>query len=369
MPAPPRARDGATGSSVGRTIVPGVGPFLRPLPPRVTQTDLWSSVEAVALRGKVPASPGGRPGPLPASAITRYSAFVRQAQQYYATLDYLDPVAKPLTGYYFALNLTKALLTTRGSLPTGKVRHGASDAYERHQRYRFTQEATRVQGSGVFRLLAESTGKGFCYRSGTELRIADLLPHLVDAYDLYADNTGNLPRLLPIHHATVLFSPGSAWIKLDVLKEELRRRADVGPESLLNAATVFAATFKLVQDGNELTASYEMIQPTSFGGPKKNALADLAARFDAALLTSRRGWQGGQKFIELSTRPELLSQEALIFLVLHHLSNMVRYRPEEVEKLRQSKYFWLFSSWVDRACENFLLSMASRITREEHVIL
>jgi hypothetical protein len=149
----------------------------------------------------------------------------------------------------------------RGSLPTGKVMHGASDAYERHQRYRFTQEVTRVQQSGVVRRLRENTGMGFCYGGGTELRIADLLPHLVDAYDLYADNTGNLPRLVPIHHATVLFSQGSAWIKLDVLKEDLRQRADVGPESLLNAATVFATTFKLVQDGNERTASYEMTNP------------------------------------------------------------------------------------------------------------
>jgi hypothetical protein len=369
MPAPPRARAGETSSSVGRTIVPGIGPFLRPLPPRVTRTDLWASVDAVALRGEVPATPGGPLVALQASTINRYAAFVRQAQQYYATLEYLDPVAKPLTGYYFALNLTKAFLVARGSLPAGKVTHGASDAYQRGQRYRFTQEVARVQGNGIFRLLAESTGQGFCYASGKELRIADLLPHLVDAYDLYADNIGSLPQLVPVEHATALFSGGSAWIKLDVLRESLRRRSGIGPQSLLNAAAAFASTFRLVQDGNELTASYEMIDPILFGGPKRNALGGLAAKFDEALLVSRRGWQGGQKFIELSTREELLSQEALIFIVLHHLSNMVRYRPEEVEKLRGSKYFWLFSSWVDRACENYLLSMASRVTFEEHVII
>ena len=60
--------------------------------------------------------------------------------------------------------------------------------------------------------------------------------------------------------------------------------------------------------------------------------------------------------------------ESLTFVVLLHLSNMVRYRPQQVEALRGSKYWWLFTSWVDRACENFLLSIASRISLEEHVI-
>ena len=42
-------------------------------------------------------------------------------------------------------------------------------------------------------------------------------------------------------------------------------------------------------------------------------------------------------------------------LVLLHLSNKVRHRPEHVEALRGTKHFMLFSSWVDRARENFLL--------------
>ena len=71
----------------------------------------------------------------------------------------------------------------------------------------------------------------------------------------------------------------------------------------------------------------------------------------------------------LSQRVQLLSHEAVTFAVLHHLSNMVRYRPRHVERLRGTQYFWLFTSWVDRASENLLLALASRITGEEHVVL
>ena len=71
----------------------------------------------------------------------------------------------------------------------------------------------------------------------------------------------------------------------------------------------------------------------------------------------------------LSPRQKLLSMEGVTFVLLHHLSNMVRYRPQQVESLRGGSYWWLFTSWVDRSCENFLLSMASRISLEEHLIL
>jgi hypothetical protein len=62
---------------------------------------------------------------------------------------------------------------------------------------------------------------------------------------------------------------------------------------------------------------------------------------------------------------ELLSQEAVAFWVMHHLSNMVRYRPEEVVKLAGSRWFFLFTTWVPRAMENFLLAMSSRLLAEE----
>lgn len=233
----------------------------------------------------------------------------------------------------------------------------------------FSQEQSKVKGDGAFRLLAETTGMGFCWPNNQIIRIKDLLPHLVDAEDLYADNLGQFPQLLEVASVDVLFAKKKGWIKIDVARTTLRERGDVGPEALLTRASVFGRNFRLVQDGNDDTASYESIEVVEYGGGRIYSLADLCELFDRSLLVRRRGWQGGQTFVELSKRSELLSQEAVIYMVLHHLSNMVRYRPEQVEKLRESPYFWLFSSWVDRACENLLLSLASRITLEEHTIL
>ncbi|MCI0544618.1 MAG: hypothetical protein L0Z49_09285 [Actinobacteria bacterium] len=93
----------------------------------------------------------------------------------------------------------------------------------------------------------------------------------------------------------------------------------------------------------------------------------MSRLFDETLFAVRR-YRNGDVFITHSPRPNLLSQEAVTFAVLHHLSDMVRYRPDVVEQLRGSRHFWIFSSWIDRACENHLLALASRITQEEHVI-
>jgi hypothetical protein len=64
-------------------------------------------------------------------------------------------------------------------------------------------------------------------------------------------------------------------------------------------------------------------------------------------------------------RNKLLSQEAVTFCVMLHLSNMVRYRPDQVAKLADSRWFVLFTSWVPRALENYFLMTSSRILKEE----
>jgi hypothetical protein len=117
------------------------------------------------------------------------------------------------------------------------------------------------------------------------------------------------------------------------------------------------------------TASYETMTSYPYAIRRSDILDDLVLEFDNSLIANQRNVSGGRRYIVLSLRKDLLSHEAVTFALLHHLSNMVRYRPHDVERLRGSAYFWLFASWVDRGCENYLLAIASRITREEHVVV
>jgi YaaC-like Protein len=369
---PPDARVGTSLSVAGRVVVPGAGSHERVLSPRVTMADLWASLDVAATAEGIKRTAAAHGASIDVPAGKRLAAYVAQASQYYKTLPALDPVAKPLMAYYFALNLTKAYLTVRDPPFTAtKVGHGASDAYKPGQRYRFTQERVRIEAPGVLHKLAQSTGMGFCWNQGDELQLSKMVAYLAEGADLYSDAFGTKPKLLPIALTRIMRASSAgqneAWIAVDVSRLLLKERG-LSARGVLDAAKIFDDNFRLVFDSTDTdSVTYESKQPTQFTKAVQ-ALGPLRTEFDKALLLRNRSTGGGVDYIVLSDRPKLLSMEALTFVVLLHLSNMVRYRPQQVEALRGSKYWWLFTSWVDRACENFLLSIASRISLEEHVI-
>lgn len=347
----------------------GVAPFLRPLSARSSAADLWAGVDALCVEGRAIDRLQRRTGVrLDNEARRRYAAFVAQARQYFETLPTLDPVAKPLLGYYFALNLAKAFLTTQdpGSTQAG-LSHGLKEAKEQKARYYFQQEGFRIQDRGVFRLLAERTGQGFCYAAGYRLPVTKLLPYLPDGFDLYADVADEAPKLLPVIDIQVLFRGKEGWLRVEIDRNTLRQR-NIGPESLPRRARIFGTSFHLVSS-DEPTASYESVTTFPYPQRRVDVLPDLCTEYDRSLIASQRNVAGGRRYVVLSERLQLLSHEAVTFAVLHHLSNMVRYRPQHVERLRGTPFFWLFTSWVDRACENFLLGLSSRITNEEHIVI
>jgi len=369
MAAPPKAREGNPAASAGKPIVAGVASFLRPLSARATNADLWAALEVLAVQDEgLDRLERIHDVSLDNEARRRYSAYIAQARQYFNSVAMVEPIAKPLLGYYFALNLTKAFLTAVDpDYTAGELQHGLTQDVDRKRRYYFQQEGFKIKQSGVFRLLAEETGQGFCYANNHRLQVAKLLPYLADGYDLYGDIADEAPKLLPIKDAFVLFGGKKGWIRVEVDRNVLRQRA-MRPESLLSRARIFGGRFRLVQTELD-TASYETMTSYPYAIRRSDILDDLVLEFDNSLIANQRNVSGGRRYIVLSLRKDLLSHEAVTFALLHHLSNMVRYRPHDVERLRGSAYFWLFASWVDRGCENYLLAIASRITREEHVVV
>jgi hypothetical protein len=373
MVRPPDSRRGDQLSVGGRVVVAGVGSHQRVISPRASAADLWAAIESLAVIG-----PGTdrlsqlHDVSLSPSAQRRFAAYVRQARAYYGAIRDLDPVAKPLLGYYFALNLTKAYLTALEPATTdGKLSHGASDATQVGVRYRLTQEKLKLQSRGIVRDLAVRTGMGHCWPAGDEIQISKLLPYLVEAVDLYADASGRAPRLLPIVRTRLSATPtgakGQAWLNVDISRAALRERGTTASK-LLDEAKILGPQYRLVHDSDDpSTVTYEGVSPFSFTS-RKGALPDARRCFDRSLILRNRSVGSGKDYVVLTGRSALMSQEAVTFILLLHLSNIVRYRPQHAEALNGTSHSWLFSSWVDRACENYLLAMSSRLSLDEHVI-
>lgn len=369
MAPPPKARVGQPGRASGRLLVAGVAPFERALSARATRTDLWASIDALAVDGAGVERLQKRHGTtLDPEARRRFIAYVDQAREYYLAVPNVSSVAKPLLAYYFALNLTKAFLTAVAPSSTApeRIGHGTSPRFTRHQRYRIQQEEIAISQDGVFRELATRTGHRFCYAGGHRLRLLDLLPYLPEGFDLYADSADESPRLLPVEECYPLFASKQGWIRVEIDRDELKQRK-IGPEAVPKRCKVFGSSFRLVQSDRP-TASYETTATWPYGKSTREASPAICRAFDESLIATNRTLPGPRRFLVMSSRTSLLSHEAVTFAVLHHLSSMVRYRPQDVERLRGTRHYWLFSSWVDRVCESFLLNLASRITLEEHVV-
>jgi hypothetical protein len=250
------------------------------------------------------------------------------------------------------------------------LQHGLAQAYRPGERYSFKRERFRIQKGGVFRLLAERTGMKHCWAANYELALHELMPYLPDAYNLYADTYGEAARLLPVEGVQLLFGTGkTAWLRVDISRAVLVQR-HISAARLVDEARVFGLRFRFVHsDDDDRMICYELSAPVTYGHSRSEVLPALSQTFDECLIGCDRSFPGARRFLVLSRRSQLLSHEAVTFAVLHHLSNVVRYRPGDAERILVSPHAWLFTSWVDRAVEGLLLNLATRITREEHVLV
>lgn len=363
--APPAARPGTLARNVGRTLVAGVGHHERILGARSTPYELWTPLRTLLVPDVGLSRLQGLWGTdMDGGTHRRFAAYVLQAEAFYLSAEGMRPESRPLMAYYFALNLTKAFLTcVEPSITASKAYHGLGDEFDSKQRYWFVHEQMKVAQAGAFRELATRTGLGFCYPKGEVLVVQRLAPYLVETADIYEDSVGDPPRLVPLAAVEVWSDADNVWLRVEVEPGELRRRG-MGPASLPDRAALFGKRFTHVRSDRS-TASYQS-KALSFGGKRVlNRASELRDQFEQSLIHSNRGVAGARHVAVISERVKLLSQEAVSFAVFHHLSNMVRYRPEQVAKLADSKWFFLFSTWVPRAMENYLLAMTSRILQEE----
>ena len=367
---PLAARMGEAAASKGRAVVPGVGSFLHPISPRASVADLWSTMDIAAAAGETALQRSGSPK-LDLAARARLRAYVNQARQYYEAVTNADPVAKPLLGYYFVLNAAKAYLTAIDPDSTKKsASHGIGQNNSHMQDpYDFYQEHFEVKPPGVFQLLARKSGRGYVWSAGS-MKLSRLMPYLAESTDLFSSSFGIRPALIPIDSIRVESSgkrpDQDAWLSVEISRNALKE-AELSPRLLLTRAAAFAESFDLVDAGSDATATYQLKQPVHYSAMPA-PLSGLREAFDRSLIVRNRSLAQPRDSVIISPHVDLVSSEGITFAVMIHLSNMVRYRPHHVEELRGSGHWWLFTSWVDRACENFLLAVASRIALEEYLV-
>jgi hypothetical protein len=375
----------------GVVLVPGLSAHERRFSTRASAEELWAALD-------VASSPSGRAALWAARglaedtrALRRFSAYLSQARSFYFASAGIDVLSRPLASYYSVLNLAKAWLTLsdpsitdptppppiKGKQPLKrkKLRHGTSDELDASkQRYYFSQERLAFQPDGVFSEIAKRSGPGFSYAQKKEVSVAELAPYLCETHDEYESAIQLRPRLIPLQSLEVWRGKtpgpggkgelGALWLRAEVAAGTLTAR-NISPANLLKSAHHFGACFNHVSSPHQDLHSYET-GPLPYKGRNPNpVLPDLVGLFERSLIHVNRSAGSHRYFLVLDKRRNLLSQEAVSFAVLHHLSEMVRYRPEQVERLAGERWSWLLGTWIPRALENSLLTYATRILDRE----
>lgn len=366
--APPKGFDGEPATLNGVPLVAGNWNTESAFSPRATTEELWADLE-------IGATPDGRAalwaGDAAGGAYTddagrRFSAYVSQAHTFYSSAVAMDARSRPLAAYYCVLNLAKAWLTLRNPpLTAPKMLHGSADAFELKPRqyYTFSKEKITLHTGGVAPEVARHSGNGAAPAKKTEIALADLLPHLCEAGPARSGDSLLPLRSLSVQRGSVVDAgtkKGMLFLRAEVDRGVLSG-ARINPSSLPTRIRPFGTVFKHVQ-GSDSCVRYES-DAVVYGQNTSHALPEIRRKYEQALIYVDRRIERGRFF--LAEPPHDLSQEAVTFLVLHHLSNMVRYRPEQVERLADGGRSWLLSSWVSRALENSLLTYGTRILGRE----
>ena len=185
-------------------------------------------------------------------------------------------------------------------------------------------------------------------------------------------NVNQRPRLVPIRRLEVWRGKvadtggeaGALWLRAEIDSGTLTAR-NVSPANLPKRAYHFGSAFRHVFSPEPGLHSYET-EALTYRGPNPNpVLPKLVELFERSLIHVNRSAGSHRYFLVLDDRRQLLSQEAVSFAVMHHLSEMVRYRPEQVERLAGERWSWLLGTWVPRMLENGLLGYGTQILEEE----
>jgi hypothetical protein len=371
--APAKAREGESAAIKGVAVAAGLHPRWRLHSSRATSEDLWAPLDMAATpagRTHLWATSSQTTGAADTKALERFSSFLAQARSLYLAAEGMDIRARPLVSYYALLNLAKAWLTLVSPTTTvGLLMHGAQDVSQvpAGQYITFGKEQLSIKKSGVLPEIAKRTGVGHVVNAPTTFKLLALLPLLPEALE-EVEADGPTPALLPLVSLEAWsgkaldngVSKKALWLRAEVDDRALAARG-LSRAALPKRANYFGSVFALRQSATA-TATYE--SAPIFTGPNVNhGLPALGKQFVDAFLSVSRGSEH-RYYAVLTTTPRF-SQEALTFAVMHHLSNMVRYRPAQLDRLATTPRAWLLSTWVPRALENSLLTYAGRILDRE----
>ena len=306
-----------------------------------------------------------------------YLFYWKQATAFYQAAKALPIDSVPLLSYYAMLNAAKAFLAFRCEYIEDFVEdfstHGLFENVNLPG-YDLSTIAVGRKNKGVFPLFGKTLETNFdtIWSSGKSntITLKKLLYNLVYIHRAYT-TTYNSPRGASIPELFIPLVPGKSpcYHKANdgnlYLLFELDRY--FFSATALSIPAIFISTissqFRVSENNN--------FALRSITGAKRNTTDSLSAEFKILNRTLRHNFQyirSGKRlwYLKRTSLPDSnvlnLNSMLITMATMHRISEIVRYKPEQLAHLMDSKENWLIHEFITLALDQFIDEIAAEIT-------
>ena len=324
------------------------------------------------------------------AAHSAFSAFILQAKAYYDSAKSLHHRASSLNYYYCFLNLAKAAVIVKNPrLHSSEFVHGLSGSGSNHPNLfdRTSQVFVGRTRDGKYNMYDQlyQAHYGTVLPNKSRLKIGTLLRYCSEATHQYHLAVGKMqPRILQTYYAIrvdTTVTPYKYWPLLGIQGAHLLDEFPTFKRAL-------ESNFERVKVHNEQARllfgllALESSLTTYFQGKE----VFLEGRGEYFVSRSKRYlddtigknmqsvyYDDSHDFlVTLPLRVNLkrpMNEFLAIYIIIHHLSELVRYRPQYLEKMLKSKEAWALESIIDTAPAMFLRGITPLITGQDYRVL
>lgn len=283
----------------------------------------------------------------------------QQSRAFYEATLALPAISAPLTAYYCFLNAAKALLLAKGNAFGNQ--HGVS-GFTRGNRTSLSNEVVKFQAGGILPALAIQLGEP---PGPEQYSMYDLLHNLVfihRAFDLTYSSAREL--FVPIHSPKIVRSTTTheAWFVAE-LKDKYKTQKTLNRLSNDFQRELGATEGYLIRFRHRF--DWRPTNRTASLGRYRNYHHRLRKQI-SYIYGPQRLW-----YVKRSGNiPSLINRSSITitFAAMHRLSELARYRPDQLARHFDCQHNWLLSEFIQTAPLQFIDEVSSEMTGREFMI-
>lgn len=290
----------------------------------------------------------------------------QQAKHFFQASECLPENAKPLTSYYCCLNAVKALLCVNG-IDVKNIHHGVHSNVNKTSSNSLISVEITFDNKGVLFEFAKYLGESV---NKDKYTVKDLLYNIPCVHRTFCITYKELGELfIPISDLKFVREEknNNAWLEFKLESKYSNQRVLNG---LPNA---FRRTWDKYGQENYCVRNEKNRIIWDKHTDIKKRLDDLY-KYHGKLRKDIFYIYGDSKLWyikkDLKSNKHIIKRSSmtLIFAVMHWLSELVRYNPENFEKYMNSKQNWLIHEFIQKALYQFIDEISCEITKEEIMV-